>query len=548
MLEPGSTFDRYRIEAFLGRGGMGAVYRAWDDRLGRRVALKLVGSGSDETLQDEDRSAMVVEAQLAARLRHPNVVTVYDVGDHQGSVFLTMELVPGMSLRTRLRRGPVAPGDALAWLSAIAAALKAAHLAGVLHRDVKPENVMLCDDGTVKLLDFGIAKRDATAGMQTMTGRIVGTPRYMAPEQIMGMPLDAACDQFAWGVVAYELLAGKQPWHLAQVPAHGAKAASPFDRGHAIPLGEVAPHLPAAAAAVVMRTLAESPRARFATVEQAARALVRAYPGAPMGAPLTSPPPAPSDSVKTSAPTTADASGATKATRRSRGPLLLAIVPAAVLAVGALAVFGILWLSRVTSTGGGGAAAGSGPALSADGDPAAIPAAIPAPVESAPAASTAPVTTAPGRRPPGTSPVTSPIVRPATQGATAIPTTAAPASAAPASPAASEAPKPPPPRRIRFEVRNSAYTEPVLLSALEPRRAAIEQCFDARDLVGYASAELHVEADGTIKEMHQSGSPLVQLCLHSALQTLRFPPLGGREHTVVGVTFHDDAKTMSLRR
>lgn len=266
MLGPGATFDRYRIEALLGRG-MGAVYRAWDERLGRRVALKVLGpAATGEPLDDDDRDAILSEARLAARLRHANVVTIYDVGETEGSVYLTMELVSGSSLRDRMRGGPVGTSEVVQWLAGIASALRAAHLEGILHRDVKPENVIVCDDGTIKLLDFGIAKSESSAAKSVRAGHVLGTPHYMAPEQILGLPLDPACDQFAWGVVAYELLAGRPPWS-------GARSSAALDRGVAVPLDRVAPKVPAAAVAVVMRALASDKRGRFASVEQAARAL-----------------------------------------------------------------------------------------------------------------------------------------------------------------------------------------------------------------------------------------------------------------------------------
>src|SRR6186713_948665 len=216
MLKAGDTFERYTIEALIGQGGMGCVYRAYDPRLDRRVALKVI---SQDSAPAAANARLVREARAAAALDHPNAVAIFDVGEFGGAPYIVMELVEGRTLRR-------APGDAalpvptrVAQLADIARALAAAHKRGLVHRDIKPENVMVRDDGMVKVLDFGIARRtggtvdprSATEpALQTLTveGVKLGTPVYMAPEQIRGDELDGRTDQFAWGVLAYELLAG----------------------------------------------------------------------------------------------------------------------------------------------------------------------------------------------------------------------------------------------------------------------------------------------------------------------------------------------------
>jgi serine/threonine-protein kinase len=249
-LEPGDTFDRYVIEDLLGEGGMGQVFRAFDARLDRHVALKIVRVGKHtEGPGARDASRRLVrEARAAAAFNHPNVVAVYDVGEVEGQTFIAMELVEGKPLSAFVGDATVSLDVRVRWLAAVARALAAAHEGGLVHRDVKPGNVMVREDGVVKVLDFGIARRadmavgagDATltgnadvvervplAGpvskMQplaahtahtalTADGAVVGTPLYMAPEQMRGEPLDGRADQFAWGVLAYELLAGRKPW------------------------------------------------------------------------------------------------------------------------------------------------------------------------------------------------------------------------------------------------------------------------------------------------------------------------------------------------
>ncbi|MDI3289383.1 serine/threonine-protein kinase [Polyangium sp. 15x6] len=235
-LRPGDTFDRYVIEALLGEGGMGEVYQARDSRLRRRVALKVLRKEAAEDPEGWQRALvrMLREARAAAALNHPNTVAIYDIGEAEGLPYLAMELIEGLSLR-RLIGGGASISTRLGWLLDVARALSAAHRAGLVHRDVKPENVMLREDGTIKVLDFGIARRvhldadEAVAstrrgadlakvgsmrGADTVTseGVMVGTPAYMAPEQLTGDPVDARTDQFGWGVLAYELITGRVPF------------------------------------------------------------------------------------------------------------------------------------------------------------------------------------------------------------------------------------------------------------------------------------------------------------------------------------------------
>jgi len=235
-LRPGDTFDRYVIEALLGEGGMGEVYQARDNRLQRRVALKVLRKDAAADPEGWQRALvrMLREARAAAALNHPNTVAIYDIGEAEHLPYLAMELIDGLSLR-RLIGGGASVTTRLGWLLDVARALSAAHRAGLVHRDVKPENVMLREDGTIKVLDFGIARRvhldvdEAVAstrrgaditkigsmrGADTVTseGVMVGTPAYMAPEQLTGDPVDARTDQFGWGVLAYELITGRVPF------------------------------------------------------------------------------------------------------------------------------------------------------------------------------------------------------------------------------------------------------------------------------------------------------------------------------------------------
>lgn len=237
-LSPGDRIDRYEVLELLGVGGMGEVYRARDPKLARLVALKILriegGEGTDATAR------LLREARASAALTHPNVVAIYDVGEVRTSesdhdvAYIAMELVDGRSLRACLSDPTLGAGQRLAMLGDVARALAAAHEVGIVHRDMKPENVMVRRDGTVKVLDFGIARRvmtiverlATTAGhdiaavapteemVSTVTeqGKALGTPYYMAPEQLRGEAVDPRTDQFAWAVLAYELLTGAGPW------------------------------------------------------------------------------------------------------------------------------------------------------------------------------------------------------------------------------------------------------------------------------------------------------------------------------------------------
>lgn len=297
-LKPGDLVGPYEIRGFLGQGGMGTVYRAYDPRLERTVALKVIvapkiatgelASEAEERLA-ETSARLFREARSVAALSHPNVVAIYDVGEtgprvsagtgQGGLLYLAMEYVVGTTLRTLVgSKDPVVPlARRLRWLADVARALDAAHRGGIVHRDVKPENVMVRDDGVVKVLDFGIARRTVTAGddqqaIDTVTGSgsIAGTPVYMAPEQIRGDKVDARCDQFAWGVLAYELLSGQRPWPEGG-DVFGLVARILTDP--APPLRERAPDVPQAVADTVARTLSKDAAARFASMGEVADAL-----------------------------------------------------------------------------------------------------------------------------------------------------------------------------------------------------------------------------------------------------------------------------------
>jgi eukaryotic-like serine/threonine-protein kinase len=281
--------NKYRVEQLLGRGGMGAVYRARDMRLDRLVAVKVV---RPELLEDHDaRRRFRREAQIVARLQHPGIVSIFDFGTLAGGgAYLVMELVRGEDLRRVLHReGRLEPARAVKILAAVCAAIDAAHLEGVLHRDLKPENILL-PGGEIeaKVLDFGVAKlvadgergisEDAseTQAALTVAGTIVGTPAYMAPEQLGALALDPRTDVFALGVIAYEMLSGDLPFSrgsLTDVILAQARGARP--------LTERDPDIPAALDRAVRRALDMTPDGRPATPHAFASEVLQAF-GAPI--------------------------------------------------------------------------------------------------------------------------------------------------------------------------------------------------------------------------------------------------------------------------
>ncbi len=219
----GALPARYRDPVRIGTGGMGAVYRAHDERLGRPVAVKVqtVDVGDERVFRARFRR----EATSAARIHHPRVATIYDVGEHRGAPYLVMELVPGGNLQERLAGGRPPLAQALDWISQAAEALDAAHAAGVVHRDVKPANLLLDADDGIKVADFGIARvLEDTAGGLTAAGTVLGTSGYTSPEQAEGRPVGPPGDVYSLAAVAFELVTGERPFAgrtgVAELAAH----------------------------------------------------------------------------------------------------------------------------------------------------------------------------------------------------------------------------------------------------------------------------------------------------------------------------------------
>jgi serine/threonine-protein kinase len=246
---------------------MGIVYVAHDSRLGENVALKVISATFSSEPQAAERFRR--EASAARKVTHPNVIRIHDVGEDQGLLFLSMEYFPGMTLAQLLgRRGPLPIDEARALLDQAGEGLAAAHRAGVIHRDLKPHNVLVGEGRAVKIIDFGLAKASFLDGM-TATGLIMGTPEYMAPEQVRGRAVDARTDVYAFGCVAFHALAGVPPLR-ADTPI-----ATAFLQCSQPPpsLRSVRPDAPATVEAAITRALAKEPADRFSTVEEMLGAL-----------------------------------------------------------------------------------------------------------------------------------------------------------------------------------------------------------------------------------------------------------------------------------
>ena len=286
-LTQGQQLGHYRIDGMIGQGGMGTVYRATDSRLDREVAIKVLPA--EVTADVERRQRFRQEAMLAAAFNHPNIGTVHDVGEQDGVTYIVMELVRGKSLRSLVRDEPLEIGRAIDIATGIAAGLAKAHHEGVLHRDLKPDNVVLTDEGVPKILDFGLGKLigDAdpegggplteapTATAQTSpyitrAGQVIGTLAYMSPEQVHGRPVDARSDVFSFGVMLYEMLSGKRPFAGEST----LDTATAILRDDPPRLGELRRDVPQGLQAILDRCLEKAPGERFASGDELHDALL----------------------------------------------------------------------------------------------------------------------------------------------------------------------------------------------------------------------------------------------------------------------------------
>jgi len=263
---------RYRIVAELGRGAMGAVYRAVDPLIEREVAIKTLLQDLPPEILEEVRARFLREARSAGRLNHPNIVTIFDVGEDAGVAYIAMELLEGRSLQQMLRAQPRLALAAAADIAAqVADALDHAQQYRIVHRDIKPANVMVASSGRCKLTDFGIAYIPTSS--MTQTGATLGSPKYMSPEQVAGVPVDGRADLFSLGVVLYEMLTGRNPFvregDTTPLPVMHRISVEPHAKVRALD-----PAIPAAFERIVDRALAKKPQDRYARHVEAGRGAV----------------------------------------------------------------------------------------------------------------------------------------------------------------------------------------------------------------------------------------------------------------------------------
>jgi serine/threonine protein kinase len=284
LVTSGRTLKHFRLEDQLGEGGMGLVYRAYDSRLHRRVAVKLL---SPEVTSDRDRKQRLLqEARAAARISHPAVAQIFDADEENGVTFVVMELVEGKTVAQLIQNGELDLVGTMEIGGQVARGLAKAHELGIVHRDIKPANIMRTQDGHVKILDFGLAKLLQPLPVQTPAGTIqlgpqdlartqpgimMGTPAYMSPEQVRGLPIDARVDIFALGVLLFEMATGKSPFERENFRA--ALHAAAYEE--APPMNSVRPHIPDALQRIVSRCLRKDPGERYPSASLAANDLER---------------------------------------------------------------------------------------------------------------------------------------------------------------------------------------------------------------------------------------------------------------------------------
>ena len=264
----GTTISHYRVTGKLGVGGMGVVYEAEDLRLARPVALKFL---PEELAGDPEAARRLQrEAQTIGGLNHPNICTIYEIDEHEGTAFIAMERVEGVNLKLHIARGPLSTSEIVDITLQITQALGAAHSAGIVHRDIKPGNIVISGAGLVKVLDFGLARRfmepqtgELVLGGSTILGRPVGTVSYMAPERILQLPLDPRSDLFSLGVVIYEMATGRPPF----AGASPSETVTNILENDPTPLTKLSPERPLQLERIVNQLLAKPAEDRYQSAE-----------------------------------------------------------------------------------------------------------------------------------------------------------------------------------------------------------------------------------------------------------------------------------------
>jgi eukaryotic-like serine/threonine-protein kinase len=328
MAKKPNKIGRYRIVSELGRGAMGVVYKAEDPNLDRLVALKTIILPDDDSVRREYEKRFFLEAKAAGKLTHPHIVTTFDCGEHDGTVYMAMELLEGTDLRTRMLKEGVTALEAVEIARQVADGLGYAHQRGIVHRDIKPGNIML-NAGAAKIMDFGLA-RMRMSDHKTSTGMVLGTPRYMSPEQISGQSLDHRTDVFSLGIVLYEMLTGTRLYSGENIE----QVEHAITTTEHVPPTRVVPGLPAMLDFVVARALKKDAKQRYQDARELAADLATCIAELRAQSAGTEPSASGSRTVKMEAPTgdkAADAPAARAIAIDTRLPLSRLLDPAAAL-------------------------------------------------------------------------------------------------------------------------------------------------------------------------------------------------------------------------
>ncbi len=278
------NFGRYQIENEVGRGSMGVVYRGHDPQIDRTLALKVLRQ--DRVTSEAFVKRFLKEARAVGRLSHPNIVTVFDVGEDQGNIYIAMEFLEGESLQDVVEHRKLGVKEVVDLVIQVAETLDYAHQKGVVHRDIKPSNIILTPSGQIKITDFGIAHiDDPTATLHTMVGEIMGTPAYMSPQQVLGQTTDGRTDLFSLGVILYELSTGRRPFG-----GEGKTLATVFNEIVKTDPPEpslVSEAVPKEISTIIMKCLAKAPEDRYQTGRELAEALRKSREQVPTRSVLT---------------------------------------------------------------------------------------------------------------------------------------------------------------------------------------------------------------------------------------------------------------------
>jgi eukaryotic-like serine/threonine-protein kinase len=269
MTTPGAgKFGRFEVIDILGRGAMGVVYRAKDSALGRTVAIKTISLTGSAEERDQHEARFMQEARAAGSISHPAIITIYDVGREGDTAFIAMELLEGRDLRDMIGTVSLSPTQSVAIAASVAEGLAFAHERGIVHRDIKPGNIMVLADGRVKIMDFGIAHVHEPT-VKTQTGVLLGSPQYMSPEQIVGQAIDHRADIFSLGLVLYEMLTGVKPFQGEDIPELMFKVANL----PATPPSHIAPDIPQVIDFIIARAMKKRADDRYASAAEMAKDL-----------------------------------------------------------------------------------------------------------------------------------------------------------------------------------------------------------------------------------------------------------------------------------